>query len=190
MIEIVRDADLAVVLHESADAWLHQLSLPTHGSVVFIVGPEGGVSDEELAVLRRRRRADRAGERRRVAHVDRGNRRTRPGDGAGGRDLRMSAGFSFERTAELGNGLGRAGVIHTPHGDIQTPAFVVVGTKASVKAVLPEAVAELGAQAVLANAYHLYLQPGPHIVEAAGGLGPVHELARVPPSPTPAGSRC
>nr|WP_269779102.1 tRNA guanosine(34) transglycosylase Tgt [Propioniciclava soli] len=69
------------------------------------------------------------------------------------------------------NGRGRTGVITTPHGTIRTPAFVVVGTKATVKAVLPESVAELGAQAVLANAYHLYLQPGADIVDAAGGLG-------------------
>src|SRR5260370_26214979 len=66
---------------------------------------------------------------------------------------------------------GRTGVIHTPHGDIHTPAFVAVGTKATVKAVLPETMKELGAQAVLANAYHLYLQPGPEIVDEAGGLG-------------------
>lgn len=69
-----------------------------------------------------------------------------------------------------GVGLGRTGVIHTPHGDIRTPAFVPVGTKATVKAVLPEAIAEVGAQAVLANAYHLYLQPGSDIVDEAGGL--------------------
>lgn len=67
--------------------------------------------------------------------------------------------------------LGRTGVIHTPHGDIQTPAFIPVGTKASVKAVLPESIAATGAQAVLANAYHLYLQPGAEILDAAGGLG-------------------
>ncbi|AQA02811.1 tRNA guanosine(34) transglycosylase Tgt [Mycobacterium sp. MS1601] len=66
---------------------------------------------------------------------------------------------------------GRTGVIHTPHGDIHTPAFVAVGTKATVKAVLPETMKSLGAQAVLANAYHLYLQPGPEIVDEAGGLG-------------------
>jgi queuine tRNA-ribosyltransferase len=65
---------------------------------------------------------------------------------------------------------GRTGVIHTPHGDIHTPAFVAVGTKATVKAVLPETMKELGAQAVLANAYHLYLQPGPDVVDEAGGL--------------------
>jgi len=67
--------------------------------------------------------------------------------------------------------LGRSGVITTPHGTIRTPAFIPVGTKATVKTVLPESMQELGAQAVLANAYHLYLQPGADIVEAAGGLG-------------------
>jgi queuine tRNA-ribosyltransferase len=80
-------------------------------------------------------------------------------------------GFGFTPTAQLPGRLGRAGVITTPHGTIRTPAFVVVGTKATVKAVLPESVAALGAQAVLANAYHLYLQPGPEIVDGAGGLG-------------------
>ncbi|MEX0581385.1 MAG: tRNA guanosine(34) transglycosylase Tgt [Mycobacterium sp.] len=73
--------------------------------------------------------------------------------------------------AELPGARGRSGVIHTLHGDIRTPAFVAVGTKATVKAVLPETMRELGAQAVLANAYHLYLQPGPDIVAEAGGLG-------------------
>lgn len=77
----------------------------------------------------------------------------------------------FRVEAELAGGLGRAGVIHTPHGDIATPAFIAVGTQATVKAVLPEAMKELGAQAILANAYHLYLQPGPDIVDEAGGLG-------------------
>jgi queuine tRNA-ribosyltransferase len=80
-------------------------------------------------------------------------------------------GFSFEVGDTLPGGAGRTGTITTPHGTIQTPAFVVVGTKATVKTVLPETVAELGAQAVLANAYHLYLQPGADIVEAGGGLG-------------------
>lgn len=80
--------------------------------------------------------------------------------------------MAFEIQTRLGGTfpLARTGVIHTPHGDIQTPAFVPVGTKATVKSVLPEAVAELGAQAVLANAYHLYLQPGADVLDAAGGL--------------------
>ena len=71
----------------------------------------------------------------------------------------------------LESAAGRTGVLSTPHGDIRTPAFIPVGTKATVKAVLPEAMRELGAQALLANAYHLYLQPGADIVEEAGGLG-------------------
>jgi queuine tRNA-ribosyltransferase len=61
-------------------------------------------------------------------------------------------------------------VIRTAHGDIHTPAFIPVGTQATVKAVLPETMRSLGAQAILANAYHLYLQPGPDIVAEAGGL--------------------
>jgi len=79
--------------------------------------------------------------------------------------------FAFEQTARLDGRHGRAGVIHTPHGDIATPAFIPVGTKAAVKGVLPGEVAATGAQAVLANAFHLYLQPGPDIVDAAGGVG-------------------
>ncbi|GAA3711473.1 tRNA guanosine(34) transglycosylase Tgt [Zhihengliuella alba] len=81
------------------------------------------------------------------------------------------ADFGFTVGTRLPNGRGRTGVIRTPHGEIATPAFVVVGTKATVKAVTPEAVADLGGQAVLANAYHLYLQPGADVVDAAGGLG-------------------
>ncbi len=92
-----------------------------------------------------------------------------PGAGAGGAP--MTGGLGFRVTARLPGRRGRTGVITTPHGPIRTPAFVAVGTKATVKAVLPEALAALGAQAVLANAYHLYLQPGPDVVEAAGGLG-------------------
>jgi queuine tRNA-ribosyltransferase len=67
--------------------------------------------------------------------------------------------------------VGRAGTISTPHGNILTPAFIPVGTKATVKSVLPESMADLGANALLANAYHLYLQPGADIVDAAGGVG-------------------
>src|SRR5690606_17033584 len=80
-------------------------------------------------------------------------------------------GFGFVVEHELPGTRGRTGVITTPHGTIRTPAFIAVGTKATVKAVLPESMVELGAQALLANAYHLYLQPGSEIVDAAGGLG-------------------
>lgn len=78
--------------------------------------------------------------------------------------------FSFELKKTIPGFQGRSGVINTPHGVIQTPAFIPVGTKATVKSVLPDSVNELGAQAVLANAYHLYLQPGADLLDEAGGL--------------------
>lgn len=65
----------------------------------------------------------------------------------------------------------RAGTIHTPHGNIQTPAFIPVGTKATIKAVTVEQLEGTYAQALLANAFHLYLQPGPDLLHKAGGLG-------------------
>ena len=80
-------------------------------------------------------------------------------------------GFSFSINHAADSGLARVGTISTPHGDIQTPAFIPVGTKATVKTVLPEAMENLGAQALLSNAYHLYLQPGPDVLDEAGGLG-------------------
>jgi queuine tRNA-ribosyltransferase len=80
--------------------------------------------------------------------------------------------FGFTVSKRLGAGnLARTGTITTPHGEIRTPAFVVVGTKATVKAMTPEQVAAEHGQAVLGNAYHLYLQPGHKIVEKAGGIG-------------------
>ncbi|MFM1797535.1 MAG: hypothetical protein RL733_1316, partial [Actinomycetota bacterium] len=78
--------------------------------------------------------------------------------------------FSFEVNKTIPGFQGRSGEITTPHGVIQTPAFIPVGTKATVKSVLPESVGEVGAQAVLSNAYHLYLQPGPDTLDEAGGL--------------------
>lgn len=78
--------------------------------------------------------------------------------------------FDFKIERQIKGGLGRAGVITTPHGEIKTPAFVVVGTKATVKALTPEQVKTLGAEVVLANTYHLYLEPGEEIVADAGGL--------------------
>jgi queuine tRNA-ribosyltransferase len=65
----------------------------------------------------------------------------------------------------------RVGVLRTPHGDIQTPAFIPVGTKATVKGLTPEQLAATGAEAVLGNTYHLYLEPGHERVSAMGGLG-------------------
>ena len=79
--------------------------------------------------------------------------------------------ISFEITAKLKNGRGRAGIITTPHGTIPTPAFIPVATKATIKALTPEMLRDMvGADATLANTYHLYLQPGPRILKKAGGL--------------------
>jgi queuine tRNA-ribosyltransferase len=78
--------------------------------------------------------------------------------------------FSFEVKKSIPGSQGRTGEITTPHGVIQTPAFIPVGTKATVKSVLPESIESVSAQAVLSNAYHLYLQPGPEILDDAGGL--------------------
>ena len=85
--------------------------------------------------------------------------------------MSTASASGFRISARLPGAAGRTGVLATPHGVISTPAFIPVGTKATVKAVLPESLAALGAQAILANAYHLYLQPGADIVDEAGGLG-------------------
>ena len=79
--------------------------------------------------------------------------------------------FSFKVDKGLTGALGRTGEITTPHGVIKTPAFIPVGTKATLKSVLPESIKDFGAQAVLANAYHLYLQPGSDLIDEAGGVG-------------------
>lgn len=78
--------------------------------------------------------------------------------------------FKFTIKKRLEGTIGRVGEIETPHGKIQTPAFITVGTKATVKALTPEMVKDLGAQATLENTYHLYLQPGDEIVRDGGGV--------------------
>jgi queuine tRNA-ribosyltransferase len=84
--------------------------------------------------------------------------------------MHMSA-ISFKIEQRAAHSAARAGTITTPHGVIRTPAFAPVGTKANVKGILPSALTSLGAEVVLANTYHLYLQPGEKIVQDAGGLG-------------------
>ena len=80
----------------------------------------------------------------------------------------MVKGFSFSVTAR--DGRARTGVIDTPHGAIPTPAFMPVGTAATVKAMLPESVAATGAAIVLGNTYHLMLRPGAERIDRLGGL--------------------
>ena len=80
----------------------------------------------------------------------------------------MSIKFTINK--KLKGKLGRVGILETPHGKIETPAFVTVGTKATVKTLTPKQIKDLGTQVVLANTYHLYLQPGDEIVKKASGL--------------------
>ncbi len=82
----------------------------------------------------------------------------------------MNKEFKFTVGNKLTGTLARTGVIHTAHGDIKTPAFIVGGTKATVKTMTPEQVIYSGGQSVLANTYHLMLQPGADIISAAGGI--------------------
>jgi tRNA-guanine transglycosylase len=78
--------------------------------------------------------------------------------------------FSFELIKKDKTTRARAGIIHTPHGDIETPAFSVVGTKASVKGLDETDLKNAGSQVVLANTYHLYLRPGVDVIKKFGGL--------------------
>jgi queuine tRNA-ribosyltransferase len=76
--------------------------------------------------------------------------------------------FRFDLMAQ--DGRGRAGVFHTPRGELLTPLFAPVGTQATVKALTPAQLNELGATLVLANTYHLYLRPGTETIESEGGI--------------------
>lgn len=180
------------------------VTLPDAGDAMLVVGPEGGVAPEELeALVEAGGVAVRLSDG--VLRTDRGRRGACPVAGDRAVDGSVSGAETScddpsgdadpaspdagvhgsdrpspcsRSASHLPDALGRTGVIRTPHGAIRTPAFVVVGTKATVKAVPPEAVAALGAQAVLANAYHLFLaarlRPRGRRRRARG----VHELAR------------
>lgn len=78
--------------------------------------------------------------------------------------------FTYDIIAEDPATHARAGVFHTPHGDIPTPIFMPVGTKATVKGLLPQTVSDLGAKIILANTYHLAMRPGEDLIAEAGGL--------------------
>ncbi|WP_460206639.1 tRNA guanosine(34) transglycosylase Tgt [Scytonema sp. NUACC21] len=82
----------------------------------------------------------------------------------------MTAQFSFQRLASCSQTKARAGIFCTPHGLVETPRFMPVGTLANVKTLTPAQLGETGAQMVLCNTYHLHLQPGEAIVAGGGGL--------------------
>lgn len=88
-----------------------------------------------------------------------------------------TAGFSFRVTST--SGLARTGELQTPHGLVETPTFMPVGTQGSVKTLTPNEVADTGARIVLGNTYHLWLRPGAETVDSFGGL---HSFAKWPHS--------
>ena len=81
--------------------------------------------------------------------------------------------FTFDIVAKTGS--ARAGVFSTPHGPVETPAFMPVGTLATVKSLDPDDLVRMGASMILGNAYHLHLRPGDDVVREMGGL---HEFMR------------
>ncbi len=78
--------------------------------------------------------------------------------------------FSFELQKTDPETGARAGVFHTPHGDIETPVYMPVGTQATVKGMFPRDLKDAGSQIILANTYHLYMRPGDELIKKAGGL--------------------
>jgi queuine tRNA-ribosyltransferase len=78
--------------------------------------------------------------------------------------------FDFKILKQDKKGYSRVGVFTTPHGRIETPVFMPVGTKGSVKAISPDELKEIGSQIILANTYHLYLRPGHKLIKKMGGL--------------------
>ena len=78
--------------------------------------------------------------------------------------------FSFRLVTEPVACGPRAGILSTPHGTIETPVFMPVGTQATVKAMSPTELEDIGAQIILSNTYHLYLRPGHELIARAGGL--------------------
>ncbi len=82
----------------------------------------------------------------------------------------MTMAVSYTLVKECPDTGARAGILHTPHGDVPTPVFMPVGTQATVKTMSPEELYEIGAAIILSNTYHLYLRPGSDLIRKAGGL--------------------
>lgn len=78
--------------------------------------------------------------------------------------------FKFTEIHTCAQSGARTGVLQTPHGDIQTPIYMPVGTQATVKSLTPQDLYDIGAQIILSNTYHLFLRPGHELVKSAGGL--------------------
>jgi len=87
-----------------------------------------------------------------------------------GTSKKIMKAINFTIEKKIKNKLGRAGILETPHGIILTPSFAIVGTKATAKSLNPEQIKDAKTQVVLANTYHLYLQPGDDLIKKIGGI--------------------
>ena len=99
----------------------------------------------------------------------------------------MTTAFRF--TLHGTDGAARRGEFHTPHGVVQTPAFMPVGTQGTVKAALHRDLREAGAEIILGNTYHLFLRPGDELIARRGRAASLHRLDQPRSSPTAEGSR-
>ena len=88
------------------------------------------------------------------------------------------AAISYELKHVCKQSNARYGILHTPHGDVETPMFMPVGTLATVKGIAPEMLKDMGSQVILANTYHLWLRPGEDVVEihCHGGINVVKNI--------------
>ena len=82
----------------------------------------------------------------------------------------MPPAVTFDLVKKDAKTHARRGVVHTPHGDIQTPIFMPVGTQATVKAMTSHELKDIGSQIILSNTYHLHIRPGEDLIREAGGL--------------------
>src|SRR5690606_41341971 len=90
----------------------------------------------------------------------------------------MTAAVTYEHIKTCKQTGARLGIVHTPHGSFETPAFMPVGTQATVKTMSPEELKEMNAGIILSNTYYLWLRPGNEIVREAGGLHQFMNWAR------------
>src|SRR3954453_19470395 len=145
------------------------------GRVRAVQRPRRDAARQQRAPARARRRARAgpgatAGDRRRPARGRGDRRRPRPGPRDRLTRLRLVPRGVSAFTLQHSDGDARAGTLHTAHGDVRTPLFMPVGTKATGKTVDPQELRDLGAQMILGNTYHLHFRPGDDVIAELGGL--------------------
>ena len=169
--------------------WFQFLPISIGGNVFSALPGAGGIGSGDIGSLfllpvplapgaRRRRSSTSSRHRHRSRSRCAARRSLDPGSPATSRPLTFDV--LLPAPAD-GSTRARLGHLRTPHGDVQTPVFMPVGTNATVKALDPDDLVEVGAQIILCNTYHLYLRPGPRAHRAARWVAPVHGLERADP---------